>query len=758
VRRWKRDAVLCGAGVPAKVKPNGNFDDHLHAALCRDAGSENRAAALLARMAAPAVPFVLRLSSDSAKPPAADDGADSGRPLRVFAAHFLKIDDKKKCQFAVFPDRLLLTFRGTGRTRKIHRAAVAKILLRPMLARLRAAEIYVRHGRSVLLAFDAPAAEVLQFIAGLRHWAGVCIQTQPSRQFFAGLGATDAWLAHRKSTFEYLLALNEASGRSFSDARIYPVFPWVLADYTAQALELSPAVLRDLAKPMVAIGDARLAELKAKADGRPPYLCSACYSSPLCIYIWLLRLEPFTSMHIRAQNGRFDVPSRIFTSVRLSYELATSLVGDYRELVPEFFYDNQFLMNVNKYNLGELRGEVLNDAVLPPWSHQSAIEFVYLQRKALECESVGAAICHWIDLIWGCAQNGQAAVDADNTFAPLLYESAVGCESLDEVEAWRESCGQIPQQLFATPHPRRGPAPQVRLCTKVAPLKTGLVASTLLGLFGRKLVCFCEGEIAVITVDFKKPDIPDVKQKSWKPRLVDAKRVIALSKRDVCAVLSDGCLVRAGAIDVAQLGTGMFTTLSGRSEYVCIGRNDTSIAIYRELKVVQTFPSFRHEIVCSAVSAAFDLAAVGAWDSTLFLISLSQRTITRVIPLGKCNPIGIIITRGWGFIVVHEREIESTEEFIELFTVNGDPIRKTKIGFEIDCWSSWKSRDGFDYLIIAPKSGRLRVCEVFWLVFHLLPQSANLSRAIFYCPALEIIFVNQLDGQIIMIPYHIDFA
>jgi hypothetical protein len=572
------------------------------------------------------------------------------------------------------------------------------------------------------------------------------------------LHATAAWVSREMSTFKYLLTLNEVSGRSFSDARFYPVFPWVLSDYASSALDLARAdVFRDLAKPMVALGAERLANLKARSlppddDGLASYLCSACYSSPLCICLWLLRMEPFTSMHVKAQNGRFDVPSRIFTSVALSYEVSTSMIGDYRELVPEFYFDNQFLMNVNSYDLGQLRGEVLNDAVLPPWCHQSAIEFVYLQRKALESDFVSDAIAAWIDLVWGYRQNGAAAEEADNTFCPFLYENAPA-DRLEEVEAWRESCGQIPHQLFTERHPARAALADGRLLTKAAPLRTTAADLTLLAVFKTKLLCLSGDEVIALTVSVAKADASAVKQRSWRPRLGGARAIVALSKHEVCAVLDGGALIRAGAGDCAQAAVGIVATLSGRGEYLCVGRGDTSIAIYRELTVVQTFPSFRNEIVCSAVSAAFDLAVVGARESTLFLISLSHGAITRVISLGKCNPVSVLVTPAWGFILVYERDVTSAEEFIELFTVNGDPIRRVRVAFEIECWSAWQSTAGFDYAVIAPKSGRLRVCEAFWLTFQLLPQSANGTRAVFYSPPLEAVFLNQADGQIVMIPY-----
>ncbi len=41
------------------------------------------------------------------------------------------------------------------------------------------------------------------------------------------------------SNFDYLLYLNSAADRSFNDLTQYPVFPWVIADYTSDTLGLS---------------------------------------------------------------------------------------------------------------------------------------------------------------------------------------------------------------------------------------------------------------------------------------------------------------------------------------------------------------------------------------------------------------------------------------------------------------------------------------------------------------------------------------
>ena len=45
--------------------------------------------------------------------------------------------------------------------------------------------------------------------------------------------------------------LNTLAGRSYSDLMQYPIFPWILADYTSPELDLTnPDSFRDLGKPM----------------------------------------------------------------------------------------------------------------------------------------------------------------------------------------------------------------------------------------------------------------------------------------------------------------------------------------------------------------------------------------------------------------------------------------------------------------------------------------------------------------------------
>lgn len=59
------------------------------------------------------------------------------------------------------------------------------------------------------------------------------------------------WQNGEISNFQYLMHLNTLAGRGYSDLTQYPVFPWVLADYESEDLDLSnPNTFRKLDKPM----------------------------------------------------------------------------------------------------------------------------------------------------------------------------------------------------------------------------------------------------------------------------------------------------------------------------------------------------------------------------------------------------------------------------------------------------------------------------------------------------------------------------
>ena len=93
-------------------------------------------------------------------------------------------------------------------------------------------------------------------------------------------------------------------------------------------------------------------------------------------------------------------------------------MADVKELIPEFFYLPDFLVNANRFDLGcKQSGVALEDVVLPPWAENDPREFIRLHRAALESDYVSQHLHEWIDLIFGYKQQGPAAVESINLFS-----------------------------------------------------------------------------------------------------------------------------------------------------------------------------------------------------------------------------------------------------------------------------------------------------------------------------------------------------
>jgi hypothetical protein len=82
------------------------------------------------------------------------------------------------------------------------------------------------------------------------------------RTVFKKSRLTELWRRRKISNFQYIMELNKMAGRTFNDIMQYPVFPWILADYTSDSLNLNDSrVYRDLTKPIGALNPNRLAQL-----------------------------------------------------------------------------------------------------------------------------------------------------------------------------------------------------------------------------------------------------------------------------------------------------------------------------------------------------------------------------------------------------------------------------------------------------------------------------------------------------------------
>lgn len=282
--------------------------------------------------------------------------------------------------------------------------------------------------------------------------------------------ATRKWQRGEISNFQYLMLVNTMAGRTFNDLTQYPVFPWVLADYTSTTLDLSdPRTFRDFSKPMGSQHPARESDFRERyrvfaemGDG-PAFHYGTHYSSAMIVTSFLIRLPPFVQSYLLLQGGTFDHADRLFDSIERAWLSASKdNMTDVRELTPEFFYLPSFLTNLNDYDFGVKQGSgtPINDVELPPWAHGDPHLFIARHREALESPYVTAHLHEWIDLVFGYKQRGEAALEATNVFHHLSYQGNANLDAIDD-EIDRVATigiihgfGQTPHQVFTRAHPR----------------------------------------------------------------------------------------------------------------------------------------------------------------------------------------------------------------------------------------------------------------------------------------------------------------
>ena len=68
---------------------------------------------------------------------------------------------------------------------------------------------------------------------------------------------------------------------------------------------------------------------------------------------YLIRQEPYTSMHIALQSDRFDCPDRLFFDMGSTWRSCNTSTSDVKELIPEFFSCPEIFTNTNNFILKE---------------------------------------------------------------------------------------------------------------------------------------------------------------------------------------------------------------------------------------------------------------------------------------------------------------------------------------------------------------------------------------------------------------------
>ncbi|XP_029419907.1 WD repeat- and FYVE domain-containing protein 4 isoform X2 [Nannospalax galili] len=517
------------------------------------------------------------------------------------------------------------------------------------------------------------------------------------------------WQKREISNFEYLMHLNTLAGRTYNDYMQYPVFPWVLADYTSEMLNLTnPKTFRDLSKPMGAQTKERKEKFTQrfkeveKTEGDMAVQCHyyTHYSSAIIVASYLVRMPPFTQAFCALQGGSFDVADRMFHSVKSTWESASrENMSDVRELTPEFFYLPEFLTNCNAVEFGCMQdGTALGDVQLPPWADGDPRKFISLHRQALESDFVSANLHHWIDLIFGYKQQGPAAVEAVNTFHPYFYGDRMDLSNISDplikstILGFISNFGQVPKQLFTKPHPSRSatgkpPVPGKDTSTPAGlpghpqPFLHSLPALRPSQVTVKDMYLFSLGsespkgaighivptEKTILAVEKNKVLLPPLWNRTFSWGFDDFSCCLGNYGSDKILVTFEN-LAAWGPCLCAVCPSPTMIVTSGASTVVCVWELSLVKGRPRGLHLQQALYGHTQAVTCLAASVTFSLLVSGSQDCTCILWDLDHLCHVACLPVHREGISAVAISDVSGTIV------SCAGAHLSLWNVNGQPL------------------------------------------------------------------------------------
>ncbi|TYI54698.1 hypothetical protein E1A91_D11G093500v1 [Gossypium mustelinum] len=496
------------------------------------------------------------------------------------------------------------------------------------------------------------------------HLNNIYLATQRPEQLLKRTQLMERWARWEISNFEYLMQLNTLAGRSYNDITQYPVFPWILSDYSSKSLDLSdPSAFRDLSKPVGALNPERLKKFQERYTSFddpviPKFHYGSHYSSAGTVLYYLVRVEPFTTLSIQLQGGKFDHADRMFSDVGATWNGVLEDMSDVKELVPELFYLPEMLTNENSIDFGTTQlGGKLDSVKLPSWA-QSSVDFIHKHRMALESEHVSAHLHEWIDLIFGYKQRGKEAISANNMFFYITYEGTVDIDKISDPVQQRATqdqiayFGQTPSQLLTAPHMKKIPLSEVLHLQTIFrnPREVKSYAVPSPDRCNLPAAAIHASSDSVIIVDTDAP-AAHIAQHKWQPNTPDGQGAPFLFQHGKATTSSAGGALRRMFRGPAAAGSGSddwhfpqalafsssgirnssIVSITCDKEIITGGHADNSIKLLSSDGAKTIEMAFGHSapVTCLALSPDSNYLVTGSRDSTVILWRIHRAFTSR---------------------------------------------------------------------------------------------------------------------------------
>ena len=270
---------------------------------------------------------------------------------------------------------------------------------------------------------------------------------------------TNDYIKGKLSSFHYLLMINKYSTRTYNNLNQYLIMPLLFLSETYKR-KLDQVICVQKLEENIDKHELKMKYLSNYEINQSHF--NIHYSNQGFMMYYLIRVNPITTEAINFQSGKFDNPGRIFNSIESFYS-TYQISEENRELIPEFFYDYNFMLNLNKNNLGEINNKQINNVNVSPFNN--TVEYIIYMRKQLNELDVH----DWIDIIFGYLQTKKENDNYEHfrLFPKYTYSQFNNLtQKIDEIKKqrninsiinFRENLsflllGNIPLQIFSSQH------------------------------------------------------------------------------------------------------------------------------------------------------------------------------------------------------------------------------------------------------------------------------------------------------------------
>ena len=268
------------------------------------------------------------------------------------------------------------------------------------------------------------------------------------------------WKSNKISNFDYLMLLNTLANRGYNVLSQYFIFPWIISNFPKEGnLNIfQNNFYRDLSYPIFAQNPIIREDLLNKYELRDiddKYHSGTIFSTHAFVNYFNVRQRPYSECALEIQGGEFDASDRLF----IGKEQLNCNEDKYLELIPSLYTIPEMFINFNDFEFGiRQNSEIVDDFVLPNFFKSDSRFFTLVKKKLLESKKVSENLNNWIDLIFGCKQNGEEAIKVLNTYRGACNKFSEGeiekMEDNDLNMILIEKCefGCFPDQLFTKRH------------------------------------------------------------------------------------------------------------------------------------------------------------------------------------------------------------------------------------------------------------------------------------------------------------------